>query len=113
LSRRPPIPCDELCRAYAEGQSSTAIAQRYKCSPTTIIKYLRRCGLSIRSSRFQATAIPEAALRRLYLEGRLPLPAIVAYFGVSISTINNKRRRYNISTRPQRVWQPGADAVEL
>ena len=84
-------------------QSSTAIAQRYRCSPTTIIKYLRRCGIAIRPSRFLGTEIPEAALRRLYLEQRLPLVVIAAYFGVSVSTINNKRRRYNIPIRPRRV----------
>ena len=113
MPRRPPIPCDELRSAYAEGHSSTAITQRYRCSPTTIIKYLRRCGLPIRSSRFQARSIPETALRRLYLEERLPLAVIATYFGVSISTINNKRRRYNISIRPRRVAPPGADSVEV
>ena len=113
MPQRPPIPCDELRSAYAEGESSTAIAQRYRCSPTTVIKYLRRCGLPIRSSRFQAREIPEATLRRLYLEERQPVVVIAAYFGVSISTINNKRRRYNIPIRPQRVLLAGADLAEV
>ena len=113
MSRRKVIPCDELQSAYAEGYSSTTIAQRYRCSPTTIIKYLRRCGLPIRPSRFLAREIPEATLRRLYLEEHLPVVVIAAYFGVSVSTINNTRRRYNIPTRPRRVFLPLADSAEV
>ena len=42
------LPCDQLCSAYLAGQSTTMLAQRYSCSPTTIAKNLRRCGITPR-----------------------------------------------------------------
>jgi hypothetical protein len=80
MSRRLVIPCHELHSAYAEGHSSKTMAQRHRCSPTTIITYLRQCGLPIRQSRFQACVVPEATLRRLYLEERLPLAVLFPVF---------------------------------
>jgi hypothetical protein len=93
------LPCDELCSTYLAGQSTTALARRYACSPTTIAKNLRECGIILRPSRFVPIHVDEAALRRAYLDERLPIAAIAAYFGVSASTIGNKRRRYGIPLR--------------
>jgi hypothetical protein len=93
------LPCDELCSAYLAGQSTTLLARRYGCSPTTVAKNLRACGVTPRLSRFVPTQVDEAALRRAYLDERLPIAAIAAYFGVSASTIGNKRRRYGIPPR--------------
>jgi hypothetical protein len=45
--------------------------------------------------------------------GNSTLAVIAAYFGVSVSTINNKRRRYNISPRPRRMSLSDADSAEL
>ena len=94
------LPCDELCSAYLAGQSTTMLSRRYRCSPTTIAKNLRMCGVVLRVSRFAPAWIEEAALRRLYLGERWPIAAIAAYFGVSASTIGNQRRRYEIPIRP-------------
>jgi transcriptional regulator of aromatic amino acid metabolism len=93
------LPCDELCSAYLAGQSTTALARRYGCSPTTIAKNLRMCGITLRPSRFVPAQIEETALRRIYLDERWPITAIAAHFGVSASTIGNKRRRYGIPIR--------------
>jgi hypothetical protein len=93
------LPCDELCSAYLAGQSTTALARLYGCSPTTIAKNLRACGIMLRPSRFAPVSIEEGALRRVYLDERWPIAAIAAYFGVSASTIGNKRRRYGIPIR--------------
>ena len=93
------LPCDELCSAYLAGQGTTALARRYGCSPTTIAKNLRACGITLRPSRFASVAVDEGALRRVYLDERWPIAAIAAYFGVSASTIGNKRRRYGIPIR--------------
>src|SRR6476620_5788985 len=95
------LPCDQLCSAYLAGQSTTILAHRYNCSPTTIAKNLRLCGITPRLSRFAAAQIDEATLRRLYLDERWPIAAIAAYFGVSASTIGNQRRRYGIPIRPK------------
>jgi transcriptional regulator of aromatic amino acid metabolism len=103
MPRRVLLPCDELGSAYHAGRSTTALARRYRCSPTTIAKNLRACGITLRPSRFVPIAIQEAALRRVYLDERMPIAAIAAYFGVSASTIGNKRRRYGIPPRPRRV----------
>jgi hypothetical protein len=46
------------------------------------------------------------ALRRMYLEERQPIVAIAAHFGVSASTVGNKRRRYGIPLRPRRPDVP-------
>ena len=95
------LPCDQLCSAYLAGQSTTMLAHHYSCSPTTIAKNLRRCGITPRPSRFAPAQIEEAALRRLYVGERWPIAAIAAHFGVSASTIGNQRRRYGIPIRPR------------
>ena len=95
------LPCDQLCSAYLAGQSTTILAQRYSCSPTTIAKNLRLCGVTPRPSRYAPAQVEEAALRQLYFEQRWPIAAIAAHFGVSTSTIGNQRRRYGIPIRPR------------
>ena len=103
MPSRRELPCHELRALYAAGQSTTTLAVRYKCSPTTVAQALRRCGAEVRRARFQAVPIPEALLRDQYLTQRLPLASIAANFGVSVSTIGNKRRRYGIPTRPRHL----------
>src|SRR6187431_2765132 len=95
------LPNEQLRVAYLAGQSTTLLAHRYSCSPTTIAKHLRGCGITLRPARFAAAPIDEAALRRLYLEERWAIAAIAAYFGVCASTIGNQRRRYGIPMRPR------------
>ena len=99
MARRIVLPCAELRAAYMAGQSTAALGRRYACSPTTIAKYLRACGVSLRSARFASVPIDAAALRRMYLEDRRSIAAIAAHFGVCASTIGNKRRRYGIPIR--------------
>ncbi len=96
------LPCEELRIRYEAGQSTTKLARRFGCSPTTITKYLRACGVTLRRSRFLPMPIDEATLRQLYLIERLPIKAIAAYFAVSVSTIGNKRRYYHIPARSRR-----------
>ena len=95
------LPCDQLCSAYLAGQSTTVLAQRYSCSPTTIAKNLRLCGVTPRLSRYAPVQVEEALLRQLYFEQRWPITAIAAHFGVSASTIGNQRRRHGIPIRPR------------
>ena len=53
------LPCAELCSAYLAGQSTTVLSRRYACSPTTIAKNLRMCGITLRVSRFAPVQIEE------------------------------------------------------
>ena len=101
MPRRLVLPCAELVSRYIAGQSTTILARDYHCSPTTIAKLLRECGADVRSSLFQPIHIDEAMLRRLYLDERLPITTIAARFGVSVTTIGNKRRRSHIPPRPR------------
>lgn len=100
MPRRVELPCWELRRLYEdEGMSSVALACCYRCSPTTITKYLRACGATVRLSRFQARDIPADVLRHLYSVERLPIRDIAQRFGVSQSTIGNRRRALGIPVR--------------
>lgn len=103
MLRRHLLPCDELRASYEAGQSITLLARRYGCSPTTIASRLRGCGVALRSARFVAAPVDAATLRRLYLDERWTIAALAAYFGVSASTIGNKRRRYSIPIRPRQA----------
>lgn len=93
------LPADQLCAAYLAGQSTLELARRYRCSPTTVAKRLRACGVMIRRSRFAPVVVAELALRRAYLDERRPIAEIARIFGVSPATIGNKRRRYGIPLR--------------
>ena len=113
MPRRINLPCEELCASYRAGQSTQALARRYACSPTTIAKHLRACGVSLRNPRFASISVDAAALRRLYLVERRTIAAIAAHFGVSPSTIGNKRRRYGIPIRARRPATDRPEQAEL
>jgi transcriptional regulator of aromatic amino acid metabolism len=103
MARRIDLPCDALAASYRAGQSTLTLAHRHGCSPTTIAKRLRSCGIALRDARFTPIQVAEGILRQFYLEDRLPLGAIAARLGVSVSTVNNRRRSYNIPIRPRHL----------
>ncbi len=107
------LPYNELCSAYLAGQSTVMLARRYGCSPTTIAKNLRRWGITPRPSRFAAIPVDQATLRHMYLDQHLPIAAIAAYFGVSPSTVGNKRRRYGIPVRPRQTASAVSSSSQL
>ena len=106
------LPCDILGAEYRAGQSTITLARQYGCSPTTIAKRLHACGITVRDARYPAIYVAEALLRRLYLDERLPISAIAAYFGVSASTIGNKRRAYNIPIRPRQKTRAAGEMAQ-
>lgn len=94
------ITCDELRVLYVErGMSMAALARYLGCSIPTVGRRLRACGIATRSGRFQAREIAREELTRLYLEERLPLRVIAERLGVSVGTINNRRRAYGLPAR--------------
>jgi transposase-like protein len=96
----PRVSCTQLrCWYEVERLGVAAIAQRVGCSPATISNWLRRCAIPARSGRFVARPVDRRELERLYLEERLPVAKIAAVFGVSVGTINNRRRAYGIPKR--------------
>ncbi len=102
MPRRTDIPCVDLAQRYQQGQSTVVLARAYACSPTTVAKRLRACGVQVRRSRFEPLPVPEDELRRLYLEERWTIVALASHFGTSVSTIGNKRHWYGIPTRSRR-----------
>ncbi len=102
MQKRIDIPCEDLRRQYGEEhQGVVALAKRYECSAATISKRLHACGIPVRASRFQPHDIPAEELRRLYEDERLPVQDIARHFGVSVSTIGNRRRALGITMRPR------------
>jgi DNA invertase Pin-like site-specific DNA recombinase len=88
---------------YEAGVTTIMLARLYHCNPATIARYLRRCGVTLRTGRFTARPFDEALFRRLYLDERLPLTRIAAALNVSVSTVGNWRRRLGIPPRRQRM----------
>jgi len=100
MAPRSSIDCAELRQLYEEELlGMKAIAARAGCSPPTVAKWLRRCGVAPRSGRFTAREIAPEQLRRLYLDERLPLRLIAARLGVSVGTVHNRRRALGLPAR--------------
>lgn len=99
MPRRLHLPCAELRRLYESGMGTVVLAQRYHCSPATVARHLRRCGVALRTGRFEGRICDEAVLRRLYLEERRSITQIAAQLNVSASTVGNWRRRLGIPRR--------------
>lgn len=102
MAKRIILDCEELQRLYVEQQMGTvALAHYYGCSPVTIAKRLRDCGVCVRPSRFQACYVSTDELRWLYEVEQLPIAEIAQRLGVSQSTIGNRRRELGIPKRPR------------
>lgn len=101
MARSLDLPRAAIVQHYQAGQSTVILARRYGCSPTTVATILHASGVAVRPARFRSVPVPEAALREQYLVQRLPVSQIAANFGVSASTIGNKRRLYGIAARPR------------
>src|SRR5690242_3801608 len=97
------LPCEDLASRYQAGHSTISLARQHGCSPTTIAKRLRACGITLRDARYAPIPVSEGLLRKLYLEERLPLGVIAACLGVSVGTVSNRRRSYNIPIRPRHL----------
>lgn len=105
------LTCEELHRLYVdEGLSQARVAALAGCSAATVALRLRRCGITARDGRFRGRPIPRALLEQLYSAEALPLPAIAARLGVSVSTVHNWRRACGLPTRPRRRASRGPAA---
>lgn len=97
------LPCDELSARYRAGATTVTLARLFGCSPATVAKRLRQCGVVLRDARFKPVTLSAVELRRLYLDEHRPISEIAAHFGVAASTIGNKRREYGIPLRSRRA----------
>ncbi len=105
MPKRIDIPCEDLRRQYVdEHQGVVALAKHYRCSAATISKRLHACGIPVRASRFQPHHIPAEELRRLYEDEQWPVQDIARHFGVSVSTIGNRRRALGMPVRSRRQY---------
>lgn len=94
------ISCGELRRLYLEeGLGLATLAARLGCSAPTVGRRLRECGIRTRSGRFRACEVSPEVLARLYLEERLALRVIAERLGVSVSTVNSRRRAFGLPAR--------------
>jgi len=105
------IPEDALRKAYLDdGLSIANCAERFGCSRGAIWNHLKRYGISTRSrqafSKFQS--IPEAPLRKAYIEEKQTLGECAKLFGVSIGTLRKALRYYEIPVR-KGGWIKGKD----
>jgi hypothetical protein len=104
MAALPPELCEELHRLYLDqALGVVAVGAVLGRSPSTISGWLRRCGIPTRSGRFREREVSRSALERLYSVELLPLPVIALRLGVSIGTINNRRRAYGIPKRPHQT----------
>ena len=114
MAFQPASTCAELHRLYLEdGLGVVAVGRRLGCSAATISNWLRRCSIPTRSGRFQARAVSRALLEQLYSVEQLPLQAIAQRMGVSVGTINNRRRAYGIPKRGLKTYISGGRGPEL
>lgn len=103
MNTRTILSCSELQRLYVDERLGVAaVAQICGTSPATISNWLRRCGIPARSGRFTARQIPADHLHQLYVVEQLPIRRIAEIFGVSVGTVNNRRRAYGLPGRGRR-----------
>jgi hypothetical protein len=94
------LTCAELRRLYLdEGLGVAGIGAAVWRSASTISGWLRRCGIVTRSGRFRRAEVPRELLEQLYLADALPLREIAARLGVSVGTVSNRLRAYEIPRR--------------
>lgn len=97
------LSCAELGRLYLnEGLSTASIAAILGCSAATISNRMRACGIRARPGRFQARPVSRDVLEQLYRDESLTIPAIAARLGISVGTLHNRRRAYDIPPRSGR-----------
>ncbi len=100
------IPKKELKRLYVEQEkSSNDIARIYSCSPSTVRRLLRECGLKVRTKSEARRLlfnihIPKKELKNLYLGKKLSSPKIARNHKCSPGFIRNRLREYKIPIRP-------------
>ena len=111
---QPASSCAELHHLYIDEQLGVvAIGGKLGCSAATVSNWLRRCGIPTRSGRFQARVVSETLLEQLYSVEALPLHEIARRLGVSVGTINNRRRAYGIPKRGSKTYVDGKHSRTL
>lgn len=94
----------EICRRYQAGESSSEIAEDFDVAPSSILRRLRKCGVTtrlgdgpVRLRKLNEAQIQEAARR--YQTGE-SMSELAQDFGVSDGTISRSLRRHGVAIRP-------------
>ncbi|NNJ09737.1 hypothetical protein EKD04_005305 [Chloroflexales bacterium ZM16-3] len=117
MKQRITITPEALRQRYIdEGQTLVVIAAAIGCSAATVSNMLRRYGIPARPGRFpKRINIPREVLVQLYCVEHVLIKDIAKQLGVSINTINNLRKAYDIpQRRPRNLLPPptgGTDAT--
>ena len=105
MAHNPTLQPDTLRRLYhTEQKTLQEIAAIAGCNPTTIVQHLKRNDISFKNSGndiYNRYPIPEADLRRLYLEEQLCVGEIADRLETSRLRINRNLENYKIPIRPR------------
>ena len=77
----------EICRRYAEGESSDKLAKSFGVGGNTVLRAVRRNGLATKKESSYLTDGNEAEIMRLYFEDGKTCEQVAASCGVSETTI--------------------------
>jgi transposase-like protein len=111
IGRRPPdtttpaVAVDELAEHYLSGQNGPALAQHYRCSPTTIYRRLANGGID----RRPPTPPVDRATLVATLAERHTAPDIAAQLDISITAACRALQRKHLQTSTQAARQRTAN----
>ena len=93
----------EICRRYAEGESSDKLAKSFGVGGNTVLRAVRRNGLATKKEPSYLTDGNEAEIMRLYFEDGKTCKQVAAFYGVSEATIFCAIRRSGQKLRSNRA----------
>src|ERR1700719_1025418 len=92
---------NEIADRYIAGESAGSLAREYKYATPSVLKFLRKRNIPIRSSKEVIRALSpedECVLARQYLDG-LSLNKLHKEWNIAISTVAKILKRHGIKTR--------------
>ena len=99
--QRVPIPKEDLVRMYQkEGLTTSDIARKFGCNPSTVHRRLKKYGIPRRNSgTISRTIITKEALRRMYVDEGKSAAEIARETGCNDVTVLNRLRKHGFEIR--------------
>lgn len=111
MKRIPPPPKNDLEQMYfVDKKSSCCIADKYNCSNTTVLTWLRMYKIPVRAHCKKWDAPSKEIMEELYIDSQLSTSKIGEIYGVSFKTILRLLRHYEIEVK--RVHRPTKTELE-